>query len=277
MARKQSKSPARHPTRTPNRAKRSSLAPALNAYLQRSNRPLHALWFLLPLMLLYELGVILFVGDYDIVARQMIRGFFGWFGVHMYFLPGLIVIAMLLSWHLARKDPWEFDPETYLFMLLESAILALPLLVLLGLIGQRLASLGALDSLVQVDLTHASSLIDLAKKSAGGGGGWRAQLVFSIGAGIYEELVFRVVLIALLHWILVDLLALPDQWGSIAAVLVSALAFAMYHFSPGNPFTAAKLVVYTVGGSYLAMVYVVRGFGIAAGTHAVYDILVVAL
>jgi len=67
---------------------------------------------------------------------------------------------------------------------------------------------------------------------------WQAGMVFSIGAGIYEELLFRLIGIALLHMLFVDFLALPEKVGGAAAIGVSAVAFAMYHFNEtSNPFT----------------------------------------
>ena len=107
--------------------------------------------------------------------------------------------------------------------------------------------------------------------------GWQAMLIFSIGAGIYEELLFRLIGIAVLHMILVDVLVFNEKLGAVAAIALSAMAFALYHFSEDNPFTWSKCLFYSGAGVYFAAVYVLRGFGIVAGTHAVYDVIVVLL
>ena len=43
-----------------------------------------------------------------------------------------------------------------------------------------------------------------------GHGDWRTMFVLSLGAGIYEELVFRLVGLTLLHILLIDILRLPQ-------------------------------------------------------------------
>lgn len=241
------------------------------------------MFFLLPLILLYELGTIMYATDQTngvtryIYARSLLSDFFELLGVTGYYLPGLIVVVLLLSWHMVRRDPWRFEPRLYCLMWIESIVLALPLFVyalllfrepLMGLTQGVADGLGALDFLGQT----ASSGLDAA-----GQDGWQAQLVFSIGAGIYEELLFRLIGIALLHMILVDILALPEHLGAMGAIGVSALVFAIYHFSEDNPFTPSKCLFYTGAGIYFAAVYVLRGFGIVAGTHAAYDVIVVML
>lgn len=240
----------------------------LGDYWQQSQLPLASLFFLLPLIGLYELGTLIYATDRAqgtvryIYARSLLRDFFEWFGVTGYYLPGLIVVVVLLTWHLAKRAPWRFEPRLYGVMWVESLLLALPLFVfMLALFRQP-----------------APQWMVLARDGGmGQATPWQAQMVFSIGAGIYEELLFRLIAIALLHMVLVDVLALPKEVGAAGAIGLSALAFALYHFSDRNPFDLGKCLFYTGAGIYLAGVYVLRGFGIVAGTHALYDVLVVCL
>jgi membrane protease YdiL (CAAX protease family) len=111
---------------------------------------------------------------------------------------------------------------------------------------------------------------------------WQAGVVFSLGAGIYEELLFRLIAIALLHGLLVDVLAMPQQYGAPTVVVLSAIAFALYHFDQFSamqwtPADWGRFAFYTLAGVYFAAIYMLRGFGIVAGAHAVYDILWVGL
>jgi membrane protease YdiL (CAAX protease family) len=103
-----------------------------------------------------------------------------------------------------------------------------------------------------------------------------ARLTIAIGAGLYEEMLFRLVGLALLHWIIVDLIEAPQKAGMAIAVVLSALAFALYH-KPELPQEYGKLLFYTISGIYLGSVYLMRGFGITVGTHAIYDILVLVV
>jgi len=222
-------------------------------------------FFLLPMLALYEMGTLIYATDRArgvvryIYARSLLKDFFELLGVTGYYLPGLIIVAVLLSWHLIRRDPWRLEPRLYAWMWAESIVLSLPLFIYALLVFR--------DPMMHTALQNAATTDD----------GWQAMLVYSIGAGIYEELLFRLIGIALLHMLLVDVLALPEKAGAAGAVGLSALAFAIYHFSDSNPFSISKCLFYTGAGVYFAVVYVLRGFGIVAGTHAIYDVIVVCL
>ena len=106
---------------------------------------------------------------------------------------------------------------------------------------------------------------------------WRQKMVISIGAGVYEELVFRLVAIAAIHAITKDLLSLPEEVCVIASVVLSSLGFALVHFTFAggqHDFHATKMLFFTVAGVYFAAIYLTRGFGIVVATHALYDVLV---
>ena len=244
------------------------------SYWNRSQQPLQALFFLLPLIGLYELGLWLYGTDEirgvsrDIHARSLLFQFFDWFGINGYYLPGLIVVTVLLSWHWVRNDPWRVERRLYGWMWLESLAWAVPLFVFALMMFRAAQPFQALEAVEQVagDGTGYSGEL-----------GWRAQLVFSIGAGIYEELLFRLIGIALVHLVFVDLLSVEPIVGAAVAIALTSLAFAVYHFSKQNPFQVSKCLFYTGAGVYFAGVYLLRGFGIAVGTHAAYDIMVVVL
>jgi membrane protease YdiL (CAAX protease family) len=99
------------------------------------------------------------------------------------------------------------------------------------------------------------------------------RLTIAIGAGLYEEMLFRLIGMALLHFILADLIGAPQKWATAGAVILSALAFAAYH----QPADATAWATYILSGVYLGTVYGMRGFGIVVGTHALYDVLVLAV
>lgn len=215
--------------------------------------------FLAPLILLYELGIVRYGGDVDIVARQRLLSFFEILGVPGYHLPAAAVVATLLGWHMARKDAWQFQPQRYVFMLLESIALAIPLLVFMNVLSRTLLSPPAMVVLMaQMPFREYAS-----------------ELLLSIGAGIYEELLFRLIAIALLHLIVYDMLALPRKTSAVITIVLSSAAFAWYHFTQENPFTWGKFLLYSMAGVYFAGLYLIRGFGIAAGVHAMYDVMVV--
>ena len=107
------------------------------------------------------------------------------------------------------------------------------------------------------------------------------RVAISVGAGLYEELLFRMALIALLHTLLVDLGKLSSAKGSGIAIAVSAVAFTVYHplvdpHDATGGVSVRRVAFYFLAGLYFGAVFVRRGFGIVVGTHALYDILVVS-
>jgi membrane protease YdiL (CAAX protease family) len=109
------------------------------------------------------------------------------------------------------------------------------------------------------------------------GAGLAADLVASVGAGLYEELLFRLCLLSGLAVLLAraaDSLALPRIFGHALAVLVSAFVFAVFHHvGPGaEPIEVPRLLYRAAAGILLGGLFVVRGFGVAVYCHAAYDV-----
>ncbi len=235
-------------------------------YWQASRRPLQSLLFLLPILLVYELGMWYYASHASdgvaryIYARSLQRDFFKLFDITGYYLPGLLVVVVLLTQHFLQKDRKQLtlQPTMCMWMGAECLGLAFPLFMFAMVLSKaQLAMALQAPGFAQVH--------------------WTEQLVHSLGAGIYEELLFRLIVIALLHMVLVDGLNLPEKPANIVIILASAVLFALYHFSDNNPFDWNRCIFYTGAGVYFAGIYVIRGFGIVAGTHALYDVLVVLL
>ena len=226
-------------------------------YFQRAEMPLTSLLFILPMIVLYELGTRYISysthqSEQRIIAFNLLQQFFGFFGATGRYLPALAVVGILMTWHIARHDPWEARWGTIGGMLIESFLLALPL-ILMGFAAARYWSLSA-------SRITPSSLI-----------------VLSLGAGIYEELVFRLMALTILHLILIDLFALKKGLAILLMVSISSLLFAGYHYLGSEPFIWQTFAFRTAAGLYFGVIFVFRGFGITAGSHAAYDVLIVLL
>ena len=96
----------------------------------------------------------------------------------------------------------------------------------------------------------------------------------SLGAGIYEELVFRLFGLTVLHTLLFNVLKMKKGTGYLAMVVISSLGFAFYHYLGDEQFSWRSLVFRTVAGAYFAGLFLTRGFGITAFSHSSYDIIV---
>ena len=101
------------------------------------------------------------------------------------------------------------------------------------------------------------------------------SLIGYLGAGVYEETLFRLIMVPVLFSAL-KLLQIPQVLASTLAVTGSALLFALAHHAgnPGESFTWFAFVFRWMAGVFFAWVFVLRGFGIAVGSHTMYDILV---
>ncbi len=238
---------------------RATRAPARHAaeqghlagYFQRSERPLTSLLFLLTPILIYEISVRYFFST-EIIASRLLEDFFRFFGATGRTLPALAVVGILLAWHIARNDPWRLYPGTLLLMAGECILLIAPVTALYA-ITVRYVPLYAASSTPQ------------------------GLIVLSLGAGIYEELVFRLIAFTLLDLFFLDFLALPRKLGLGLVMVVPAVLFALYHYLGHESFHWQSFAFRTLAGLYFGGIFLLRGFGITAGTHAAYDIFVVLL
>jgi len=100
-------------------------------------------------------------------------------------------------------------------------------------------------------------------------------LMLSLGAGIYEELLFRVVLVGLFAWLARGVLGLRPLTAGAIATVAGALIFSAFHYiGPyGDAWQVYSFVFRTIAGLFFSALYLTRGFGITAWTHALYDVL----
>ncbi|MCG3125128.1 MAG: hypothetical protein GIKADHBN_03658 [Phycisphaerales bacterium] len=246
------------------RATRRFASSSTARYLFLSTRPLHVLAFLTPLILFYEIGSIVYLSGMaagvDVSARRLLRIFFEHFGAFSLHLPGMALAAVLLIWHVLERDRWALSWKVLAGMAAESLVWTLPLLVL-GLFFSQQAGPGPGPGLLAMSGDMASLP-------------WQARLTLSLGAGIYEELLFRLIAIAALHAVLVDLFKVPDRAGYAISALIASVAFAAYHDIWTSGGLDVPLAVYCLlAGLYLSGVFIMRGFGLAVAAHAWYDVM----
>src|SRR5262249_43418438 len=178
-------------------------------YYEAAQRPLQCLVFLAPMVILYEVGLAMLHNGQshqrpDLAAQLLLQWFFSLFGATGYYLPGFALVAVLLAWHVFARLPWKGEPIVLAGAVGEALVLALPLLMM-----NRLLNTETLAALAPASSTTA-------------------DLLLSVGAGIYEELVFRLMLISLLMLLLKDIGGMKQTVAVALAVIVSSLAFAAH-------------------------------------------------
>jgi membrane protease YdiL (CAAX protease family) len=232
-------------------------------YWAATRHPWAAALFVLPLLGVYEAGVLAQgnAGPPELLrngADLWLRGLLAALGLSPLFAAPLVLLALLLAWAWWRRRdrPRELF-GVWVGTLCESVVFA----VALWLLSQGLIPL--LNGL-HVYLNAAAD-----------GDPAVTDLISFLGAGIYEETLFRLVLFSGLLGLL-ELLEFP-RWGAAAlAGLLSALLFSLaHHVGPcAEAFEPYVFLFRTLAGLYFAALYRLRGFGVAVGAHAGYDVLV---
>ncbi len=100
--------------------------------------------------------------------------------------------------------------------------------------------------------------------------------VMATGAALHEELVFRALLMPALALGARRLLAMPAPIAWAVAIGASSLLFAGAHHLAGEPWDTFAFSYRTLAGCVFGGIYVARGFGAAAWTHATYDFFVLS-
>jgi hypothetical protein len=113
--------------------------------------------------------------------------------------------------------------------------------------------------------------------------GFFTAVVLSLGAGLYEEIAFRVGLYAVGLKLVLAMMpeALPGQRLAVSLgwAVATAAIFSAWHYMGqfGEPFELRSFVFRWVCGLVFTVIYVFRGFAPVVWTHALYDIWVLAL
>ena len=223
------------------------------SYWSLSRTPLTSLVFTLPLVLAYEGGVLLLGrgtprNGADVWLRQSLDAL----GFGAYFLLPVLTVVGLLAWHHIEHDRWRFSPA-----------------VLAGMAVECVAWAAALIGVARLQ--------DRFWPLAAGGGGESVflRLVSFCGAGLYEEVLFRLLLLPALVWAC-ERIGSSAAAAAFWALVGSSLLFSLAHYvGPlGDTFAIYSFTFRFLAGLFFAVLFMARGFGIAAVTHAIYDILV---
>jgi len=227
------------------------------SYFLQTRSSFYSFLFTIPLFFIYEVGILFLSKDDILVVRNgadfLMRsilesfGIFGLYGLGAIFLIGFIITYIYFFNDNSNKS----IRADYLFiMIFESVCWALILYFLLSKFMLALMN--------PIGKTIAQ------------------QVTLAVGAGIYEEFLFRVMLISGLTGIIGFVFLWSEKTRKAAALIIAAGIFSAFHFMGdyGDYFSMELFLLRFFAGIVLGILYISRGFGITAYAHSIYDLIV---
>lgn len=237
---------------------------ALQSYLEESKDPFNSLILVVPLFVIYQVGI-LFTDGWKNGADFVSAWIFHAAGSRLaYFAVNMVFLIAAVGLFFYQKQRKALRPTTFGVVVAESTVYAIlvgqvviRLLIAIGLQPPGLAMVAAATD-------HRMSVFD--------------NIVLSIGAGTYEELVFRLFMLGGMYWGLMKA-GLDRVKSAVIAIVVSSLIFSAFHYQPigMDPWELWSFSFRFVMGILFAVLYWTRGFAVAVYTHAIYDIIVLVL
>jgi membrane protease YdiL (CAAX protease family) len=219
---------------------------------------LTSLFLVLPLLVFYELGILTSEtrNGADLITQTLLQliGLKGFLAVQ-----GALLVAIVgLAFYLRKTEQFEF--KQILPVLLESAIYALTMGTLILFVMEDL--MGIDPRLAAAPGTQSMGIFD--------------RLVMSAGAGVHEELVFRLLIMGGLILFFDKVLKLRSWLAIGLAMLISSIAFSAAHHigQLGDPVQLGVFVYRVIAGLFFAALYRFRSFAIAVYSHTLYDVYV---
>jgi hypothetical protein len=239
----------------------------MTSYWRLSRAPRYSLLFALPLLVMYETAAFLLSGDTiagvrngaDVLLKSLFVSLGGQRGLLLFDILLLGVGAAFIL-HDRRRHPEPMRGRVFLGMLGESAVG--------GLVFGGIA--GVLTALLLRGVPRLM-LVQIASLSV------PTQLTVALGAGIYEELLFRVLLVGGLALFARRVLGWRPAPAGVLAASLGAVLFSAFHYigAYGDQFTLPSFLFRLIAGLLFSAMYLLRGFGITAWTHALYDVFLI--
>ena len=211
----------------------------------------------LPLLVIYEILIVLSQSRYWGIrnaADVWIRTFLMAFDLQAQHITFVLIGISLALIPIAKSRARGIKLKANYFALMFAECLTFSLV--LGVVLQSILRLGGLSS-------------------GGPGSGLMQNLALSVGAGLFEEIIFRVILLNLLFLLLSPLLK-KKMVAAVVSVLLASFLFSLSHYvgTMADTWQLYSFMFRWAAGLLFTVLYFVRGFAITAYTHALYDIWV---
>ena len=223
-------------------------------YYFKSKSLFYSLIITFPLFIFYEIGIFyMFQANIPYSkngADVLIEEFINMLGLNGYYVASSILfIVFFLILYFQRKNFKTFKISSkYLSLMIMESFLYAVLLVLL---------------LQNIYLSQGVNMNNLN------------NFILSIGAGLYEELIFRFFLLFFLSKSFIFIFKMKEFSSLLLSIIASSVLFSLFHYIGQESFNSYSFTLRFIAGIYLSLIYINRGFGIVALTHAFYDLFVI--
>lgn len=227
-----------------------------SGYLKSSRTPLFGFIAVIPLLFFYE-ALVVTVNQAQVVeirngADVIFKTLLSYLGLHGPFAYGILLFGILILLLFLRRRGQPLPRLRYfLYMLMESGVYASFLGYAVGTLTGYVLSLGNLPI------------------------GTVPQLMLSLGAGVYEELVFRAFLFGTTAIALQRMFKIKPLSSYLTTALFSAILFSVFHYFSNEPFEFYSFLFRFFAGLLFCLIYFLRGYGIAVYTHTLYDLMII--
>ena len=227
------------------------------SYFSNSKSPLYSFLFTLPLFILYEIGVFISSIDETLIIRNgadvLLRQLFSYFGFNGFKWLGFIfLLAYVVTFfiHKRKLQNTKLNLIYLPFMIFESIIWSV--LIYLLMTNTHIFLMNPKGNMIIQSVTLA------------------------VGAGIYEEFLFRFVLIFTFTKLIIFIFGMEYNYSHIISMVISAGIFSSFHFIGdfGDFFSFDTFMIRFFAGILLGIIYFTRGFGITAWAHSIYDLII---
>jgi membrane protease YdiL (CAAX protease family) len=227
------------------------LQEAATVYLEESRDGGNSLLLTLPVLLAYQAGLLLYPNGPSNAAHALVENLLLKIGPRASMIANLLLCAVFVFVARRRRKA------------------ASPFGLLLPVFVESAAYAAALAPAVRALSRSALAMGGLRDEPLRG-------VVLALGAGFYEELIFRLICVSGGYWVLRRAAGFGPRTSAVAALVVSGALFsAFHHVGPGSePFTIGAFVFRFAAGNILGLLFVLRGFGVACYTHVLYNVAV---
>ena len=225
-------------------------------YFQRSKSYAESILFILPLLILYEVGIALSGAGVENAAGAIMKTPLHFFGKNAALVFNVLVAIVFVVALFGASSGRKLEFRIFVPMFLESLLYALLLHPLVGFVMAKVMPFALAPGMEGVRALFV-------------------RVVLAIGAGVYEEIVYRLLLLSLLFYVFRKSFEIRESIAATLSIVTASLIFAAMHYIGGfgDTFMASSFVFRFLCGLALSSLFIFRGLGIAVYTHAIYDFI----